>query len=99
MPSEDFIYWEKLNDLIIRDPKQAWSEISGIADSMKDPGQFAYLAGGPSEDLLVELGDSCQDFFEPCDSPILEKLLPYVWLGRLTAAATRWVEANRTRVD
>ncbi len=94
LPDADFKYWEILNDYILDDPDKAWSAIKAVTTAMTLAEQYAYIAAGPFESLLVRLGDDCPNFFDSTDKDTLKHLLPYVWTGGLSDRATEWVRVN-----
>jgi hypothetical protein len=91
---EEFVFWEELIDLVKANPSLAWATIVEIANDLKTPGEFAYLAAGPFEDLLVVLADQAVDFCKS-ETKALHMLLPYVWTGSMHPDTREWVIKSR----
>ena len=95
IPEGDFHLWEQLSVLVQVDQVAAWKEIQKIAKALTTNSQMAYLAAGPLEDLLAVKGLDPETFFDENDDKELERLLPYVWVGRLDTLVSKWIKNGR----
>lgn len=92
-PESDFYYWEILNSLIFTHPNRAWQEISAIVAQLDSEREIAYVAAGPFEELLTQLGDEVAEFFDKNDGDVIGQLAPHVWTDQMSDKCRVWVSA------
>lgn len=83
----DALFWsyEKIDDLIDKDPQTAWDVILTILKTDQSPIIMADLSAGPLEDLLVRHGEQFIDTIEAevKKNEKFAKLLGGVWKNKM----------------
>jgi hypothetical protein len=96
----DFEVYEKVCDLVKRNPEAAFNFI--LLAIKEKPSDFAFsnLAAGPMEDLLVFHGEQMIDLIEKeaKQNADFDDLLGGVWLGRMTPEIANRVTHARSAI-
>jgi hypothetical protein len=88
---EDYEAWEKVNDLVARDPAAAWPLVLGLIAAAPSDEALSYVAAGFLEECLIEHGAAWlpQVKAAASDSSQFRKALRGVWGRKRMATEVR----------